>query len=349
MFAKYDFLREHDDRLRWVTMTVLLVDRGVARLLTLPLETRWLPVIIAARGWRQDVFPRRRPRGMVENRWVSCGGYVLDRVAELLGYAYVASGQPFHEWTFAVTSGVAIIYLVAFAGRGALGFGAIAPAVTLSSFLIPPHHAVLLAVLTATVPQLQVLPEGIRRGDWYVARPAILALLISIPFGVWAFARIKSETFSLILGLVISIIVLMDTMKLLDRATKMVDIRRPSIVFGLAGATGFITGLAGAGGVMMLAVYLKHACRDYIALRATAALMGTILIFWRLFATVIAGLIDLQLVTESVLLVPVVYLGGWIGMRYFRRMGAERYYNLFQALLLLSAVGLMMDGLRKLV
>jgi uncharacterized membrane protein YfcA len=274
---------------------------------------------------------------------------VLERSAEWLHNAYVLSGQPFHDWTTVAIVGVAGIYFVAFAGRGALGFGAIAPAVTLSSFLIPPHHAVLLAILTATVPQLQVLPEGIRRGDWHVARPAIVGLLISIPFGVWAFAHIGSKAFSLILGFIISLIVIMDTVKLLDRVAKAVDIRKPTIVFGLAAATGLMTGLAGAGGVMMLAVYLKHACRDYIALRATAALMGTILIFWRLLATVVAGLIDLQLVAESLLLIPIVYIGGWMGMHFFRRMGADRYYNLFQGLLLISAVGLMIEGIIKLL
>jgi uncharacterized protein len=273
---------------------------------------------------------------------------VFERGAEWLHNAYALSGQPFHDWSAVAIVGVALIYFIAFAGRGALGFGAVAPAITLSSFLIPPHHAVLLAILTATVPQLQVLPEGIRRGDWHVARPAIIALLVSIPFGVWAFTQINASMFSLILGFVISLIVVMDTMKLLDRAAKTVDIRKPAIVFALAGATGFMTGLAGAGGVMMLAVYLKHACRDYIALRATAALMGTILIFWRLFATIIAGLIDFQLVAESLLLIPIVYLGGWIGIHVFRRMGGDRYYNIFQALLLVSAVGLMVEGIIKL-
>jgi hypothetical protein len=274
---------------------------------------------------------------------------VLERSAEWLHDAYVLSGQPFHDWTTVAIVGVAAIYFVAFAGRGALGFGAIAPAVTLSSFLIPPHHAVLLAILTATVPQLQVLPEGIRHGDWHVARPAIIGLLISIPFGVWAFAHIGSKAFSLVLGLIISLIVIMDTVRLLDRAAKTIDIRKPPIVFGLAAATGFMTGLAGAGGVMMLAVYLKHACRDYIALRATAALMGTILIFWRLLATIVAGLVDLQLVTESLLLIPVVYIGGWIGMHVFRRMGADRYYNIFQGLLLISAIGLIIEGIAKIL
>lgn len=272
----------------------------------------------------------------------------IIRVLESLQDVYQWAGAPFHHVPMLSVIGVCAIYLVAFMGRGALGFGAIAPAVTLSSFLIPPHHAVLLAVLTATVPQLQILPEGIRHGDWHVSLPAIPALLITIPLGVWLFARISSDVFSLVLGAGISMIVILDTTRALDRAAKSVDIRKPSFAFLLSAATGLIAGLAGAGGVMMLAVYLKHACRDYISLRATAALIGTLLIFWRLMSTVVAGLIDRQLVAEAAILVPVVYVGVWLGTHYFRKMDARRYYNLFQGLLLISAVALMADGIAKL-
>lgn len=273
---------------------------------------------------------------------------MFDRIYEFAQAGYALGGRPFEGDSLITVIGLGAIYFVSFMGRGALGFGAIAPAVTLSSFLISPHHAVLLAVVTAIVPQLQILPEGIRHGDWQVSRPAIPALLISIPIGVWLFARISSDVFSLVLGAGISLIVLIDTLKLLDRAARKVDIRKPSTVFGLSFVTGLIAGLAGAGGIMMLAVYLKHACRDYISLRATAALIGTLLIFWRLVATIVGGLIDIQLIAEAALLVPIVYAGVWIGTRYFRGMGAERYYHLFQALLLVSAVGLMVDGVVRL-
>lgn len=279
----------------------------------------------------------------------SSGRFVFDRVYELLQASYALSGRPFDGASSLAVAGVCVIYFISFMGRGALGFGAIAPAVTLSSFLIPPHHAVLLAVVTAIVPQLQILPEGIRHGDWQVARPAIPALLLSIPVGVWLFTLIRSDAFSLVLGAGISLIVILDTLKVLDRAARRMDIRKPTTVFGLSAVTGLIAGLAGAGGIMMLAVYLKHACRDYISLRATAALIGTLLIFWRLVATIVGGLIDLQLVAEAALLVPIVYAGVWTGTHYFRNMGAERYYTLFQILLLISAVGLMLDGIVRLV
>jgi uncharacterized membrane protein YfcA len=273
------------------------------------------------------------------------GWIVSERVYEFIHAGFVLSGRPFDGASYLVVAGICVIYFISFMGRGALGFGAIAPAVTLSSFLIAPHHAVLLAVVTAIVPQLQILPDGIRHGDWQVARPAIPALLLSIPIGVWLFTLISSDAFSLVLGAGISMIVILDTLKLLDRAARRVNIRKPTTVFGLSAVTGLIAGLAGAGGIMMLAVYLKHACRDYISLRATAALIGTLLIFWRLVATVVGGLIDLQLITEGALLVPIVYAGVWTGSHYFRNMGAERYYTLFQILLLISAVGLMVDGI----
>lgn len=262
---------------------------------------------------------------------------------------YVLAGAPFQYASLPTVLGICAIYLIAFMGRGALGFGAIAPAVTLTSFLIPPHHAVLLAVLTATLPQLQILPDGIRHGDWHVSLPAIPALLITIPLGVWAFTLISSHAFSFVLGAGISLIVILDATKALDRAAKSTDIRKPSFAFFLSAATGLLAGLAGAGGVMMLAVYLKHACRDYVSLRATAALIGTLLIFWRLISIIVAGLVDRQLIAEAAILVPIVYVGVGLGTRYFRKMDAKRYYRLFQGLLLLSAIALMIDGVVKLL
>jgi uncharacterized membrane protein YfcA len=220
--------------------------------------------------------------------------------------------------------------------------------VTLSSFIIAPQHAVLLAVLTATVPQLQLLPEGIRRGDWHVAKPVIAALLITIVLGVWLFTKIDARWFDLVLGFAMSLIVVLDTTKMLERAASRYDLRSPKVAFGLSSVAGLTAGVAGAGGLMLFAVYLKHACRDYISLRATAALLGTVLIVWRVIATIGAGLVTVQLVTESVLMLPGVFVGVWIGSRYFRDMDAKRYYNLFQAVLLISAIGLIVQGIAKL-
>ena len=60
---------------------------------------------------------------------------------------YLWFGQPFDGVSWASLAGIAVVYFLAFAARGAIGFGAIAPAIVLTSWLIPPHHAVLLAMI----------------------------------------------------------------------------------------------------------------------------------------------------------------------------------------------------------
>ena len=266
---------------------------------------------------------------------------------ESLQHLYLWLDKPFDGMSWPVIVSIVVIYFLAFAGRGAIGFGAIAPAVVLTSWLIPPHHAVLLAMIAATIPQLHLLPEGLREGDWKVCRPVIAALALSITAGVWVFAELSADWLSLALGAIMTAIIILDMGKLLNRFAERVDIRSTPIAFGLATVIGLATGVAGAGGMMMLSVYLKHACKDHISLRGTAILLGTSLTLWRTVASAFAGMVDLQLIVESVLLMPVVYIGIWVGTRWFRRMTPAAFYRVFQFVLLLSAAGLVVESLLK--
>lgn len=258
---------------------------------------------------------------------------------------YLITGEPFKGLSLAAILGVVSIYLVTFGIRGAIGFGALAPAVVFSSWLLPPHHAVLLALITATISQIQLLPMGIRYGDWQVSRPIMVAMAITISLGVWLFVRLSTHWFSLVLGIVMSIIVVLDFTKVLHKAASRINIRSFAVSFSLSAIAGLFSGLAGAGGMMMLAVYLKQACRDHVSLRATAALLGTLLVFWRLGAVAVAGLLTRKLITEGIMVLPAVYFGVWLGSRYFRSATPKRYYQLYQFMLLLSAVGLVIKGL----
>jgi uncharacterized membrane protein YfcA len=109
-----------------------------------------------------------------------------------------------------------------------------------------------------------------------------------------------------------------------------------------------VNGLVGAGGVISIAVYLRHACANHVSLRATLILIGTLLLCWRLVVTGAAGLISLKLVAEALLLLPLVYVGVWLGTRYFRSVTPESYHRLMQLVILLSALGLILKGVQRL-
>lgn len=243
---------------------------------------------------------------------------------------------------------IAVIYFLAFFARGILGFGAVAPIVIITSLLIDPHHAVLLALVAGTVPQLHMLPEGLHHGDWTIARPVLGFMMLGIPGGVWVFANMGTDWFTLVLGCVIFVIILADMVKLLDRALRNVNLRALAPAASLSFAAGFVNGLAGAGGVVSISVYLRHACEDHVSLRGTLVLVGTLLLCWRLVVTGIAGLYSVKLLTESLVLLPIVYLGVWMGTRAFRSVSAARYHRLMQWLILVSALGLMAKGFGRL-
>ena len=55
---------------------------------------------------------------------------------------------------------VLAIYFLAYFIRGVLGFGSAMPAVLGSAWILPPHDAILLALLTSVFAQVQLLPQG---------------------------------------------------------------------------------------------------------------------------------------------------------------------------------------------
>ncbi len=122
-----------------------------------------------------------------------------------------------------------------------------------------------------------------------------------------------------------------------------------TLVAAISVVAGFVNGLAGAGGVISIAVYLKQACRDHVSLRGTLILIGTLLMNWRLVVTLTAGLISLKIAAEAMLLLPVVYVGVWIGTNYFRTVDAARYTRWVQWVILLSAAGLIFKGVTRLL
>lgn len=261
--------------------------------------------------------------------------------------SYLFLGQPFAGLSPWVVAGIAAIYFVCFVARGAVGFGALAPAVTFTSWLIPPHHAVLLAVIAATIPQLQLLPDAYRGTDWTVARPMLFATALTTAIGSWIFVYMSGEWLTVILGFVISAVVVLDVTKLFDRAVRHVDVRAPALTFGLSSLTGLINGVAGAGGMILLVVYLKHACRDHLSLRATSIFLGTTVLCWRFVLTILTGLATVKLMTEAALMLPFVYIGVWLGTRYFHNLAPARYHRWLQAVLLISALGLLLEGLLR--
>ena len=261
-------------------------------------------------------------------------------------YAWV--GAPFAGLPLLSVAIIILTNFLAFLARGAIGIGAVAATVSVTAWLMPAQDAVILTLLGATLPQLPLMREGMRDSDWQVSRPILVGLAISIAAGVWGFARLSSDAFVLVLGVCMTLIVVFDLTGLVERFVPLLNLRSIWVAFGLSLAAGLLAGLSGAGGLILISVYLRHACRNHIALRATMITLGGMILIWRTIATAFTGLVTLQLVSEALLLQPAVYGGVWVGQRFFRGLSPQAFTWLFQGVLLVSALGLMLDGIAKL-
>ena len=255
---------------------------------------------------------------------------------------------PFSDMSGLAIGAIFAIYFLSFFIRGTLGFGSAMPAVLGGVWFMPPHDAVILALLTSVFAQIQLLPQGFRDTNWRIAKPMIAGMIVSIAVGVWIFASLDAAWLTIVLGACLSAAVIIDIGGLAKRAARRVELGRASVAFGLATLAGLIAGVAGAGSNYFMSFYLRWTVPTPIAFRATNIILSGVMSLWRCVVTVIAGLITLTLVIESVVVMPAVFAGNWAGRIVAHRLSAERYFGFFRLLLLLASVALIWKGIAAL-
>lgn len=223
------------------------------------------------------------------------------------------------------------------------------PIVLLTAWLLGPHHAILLVVFTAASAQIHLFPQGFGTADWKVTKPLIVGMFIGTALGTWLFTILAADWLLLLMGIVITLIVSMDRLRLLERLTKRIDLRARTVTSSLALFSGTVGTVSGGGGLYFLVVFLKLACESETSLRGTNLILSGFFILCRVLLLLPTGLITGQLLVEAALLLPAVFLGTWTGTQLFHRTEPRRFYDALQFLLLLAAVALMARGVAKLI
>jgi uncharacterized protein len=241
--------------------------------------------------------------------------------------------------------GLAAIYFLSYFIKGVVGFGALTPAILFGSFLVPPHYAVLLALMANATSQLQFIPEGVRFGDWGVVARYVPAYLTGVAIGVVVFANLDARRLTLVLGLSVAALMIAELLRLPERVERIVNLRSTLVGNGLATASGALTGVTGAGGLFFMVALLKLSGLAPRPFRATTFLLSAFSILWRTALLTLGGFITVTLLVESLLLLPPVVLGGLVGSRLFHRLSAKFFFAAVQILLLAGALGLVWQGL----
>lgn len=242
---------------------------------------------------------------------------------------------------------VVVAHFIGFFIRGAFGFGSNMPIVLLTTWLLGPHHAILLVVLTASAAQVHLFPQGLKTADWRVTRSLLVGLLAGTAAGTWLFTQLPADWLTLILGLLISAVVLMDRFRVLDWLAASIDLRSLPVTTSLSVTSGVVGTVSGGGGIYFLVSYLKLACPTPDLLRGTNLVLSGLFMMGRLIFVTAAGLFTLDLLVEAALILPAVFLGTWTGTHFFRSATPQRFYAALQTLLLVAAAALMARGLYR--
>lgn len=257
----------------------------------------------------------------------------------------LADIAPFAGLAGAQIAAMAAIYAVSFFVKGMFGYGAVPLLIVAGSFVVEPHHAVLLAALTNLMTHAQYLPEGFRHGHRRQVAWLALFLMPSIVAGVWVFARLDGSNLNLLAGLVILVSVLVDWFRLLDPLAPYVraNVRLVGPVVGTV--SGVISGVIGAGAVSVLSLYVRMIAPGRHEFRSTIVLISGVILLWRIFVLTLAGFVDLTLAAEALLLLPVAVAGGFAGQRVFGLMNDGVFFNGYRLVLVLGSALMVVRGL----
>ncbi len=107
---------------------------------------------------------------------------------------------PFAELSPWLIGAVALAHFAGFFIRGAFGFGSNMPIVLATTWLLSPHHAIILVMLTATAAQVHLMPQGVRAADWRVVWTVTPGLALGIVVGTWLFAELEADGLILVMA-----------------------------------------------------------------------------------------------------------------------------------------------------
>lgn len=242
---------------------------------------------------------------------------------------------------------IAGAYLLGFLVRGAFGFGSNIPIVLLTTPILGPHHAIVLTAMASFIAQIDLLPQGLRSADWKVSKPLIAGMLAGTAVGTWLLTLWKAEWLEISMGLIIMMIIGMERLQLMARLSQRFDLRSRGITSTLAVTAGVIGTVSGGGSIYLLVPYLKLACRTPESFRGTNLVLSGFFLTGRALFFVIVGLVTLTIAAEALLLMPVIFLGTWMGTRFFRTASPQRFWGALQALLACGALILIGKGFAR--
>lgn len=233
--------------------------------------------------------------------------------------------------------GVAI--LAAYVVRGMSGFGAGLVAAPLLAFVLPVHVIVpttgLLVFILFIFLTLRDRHDVIWRELKLLAPPTIAGVVA----GLFLFKLLDNQLLLILLGV---FLILYAAYMLAVHAFGLPEFKcseRWAIPLGFGGS--FFDTLFGGGGGTLVVIYMHARGIGRMELRATLAMLWFFEMIARIAGYGIAGFYTREVLILVAALLPIVWLGTWIGEHLGNRVSQETFSRILAVLLLVSGIGLL--------
>lgn len=227
--------------------------------------------------------------------------------------------------------------------KGGFGGGLGVVAVPILTLAIDPVLAAAIMLPILCTMDLLAVKAFWKKWDWELFKHLIPSAVIGIIVGTISFHSLDGEVIKLIVGLMALGFTLQHWLKLSTSAKK------PSKVMGAfwSGLSGFASFVAHAGGPP-ISFYLLPLKLEKSVYLGTSVLFFTSINYLKLIPYFFLGQLSIGNITTSLVLLPIAFIGVYVGVFLHKRISQELFFKLAYLFLFLTGLKLVWDGVRAL-
>jgi uncharacterized protein len=250
------------------------------------------------------------------------------------------------EWGTSALTAVVIFFATVIHGVAGFGTGQISMAVL--PFFRDAGQASIIVSIIVLITNIRVfwsVRESWNFKEWI--RP-VIGLVLGLPLGIWLFGELDQESFSLAIGIVIILAaVLIAATREIESISKWIKDSGYRPGWPVALIAGFLSGFLGGavsipGPPMILfgAFMLENEFWGKKEMKAIFTSFFAVNLAYRLAVLTFTGDVTGPLALEALIIVPVLFLGTWLGIKLFDIM-PEKYFR-WGVLILLVVLGILL-------
>ena len=230
---------------------------------------------------------------------------------------------------------VVFIVFIASIIRGFNGFGFSATCISLISFILPTIEIVPIILILEVLVSVFMIPYIWSNIDWKFVFQILIGIMIGTPIGLYLLKFLSpSITHLSICGIVIFFVIL----QIRGYSNKKINNLPVKILTG--SISGVVNGLGTLGG-MPVSLFLLVTRVKPIIIRGSLAAIFFLTDIYAFGLSYLGGIVDLTVIYRTLILIPILPLGVFIGNKLFVKSKEETYRKyVFYFLVIISIIGI---------